>query len=605
MFSLEKCCQEYVSRLNYPGMEEDNRSPTKHFLLQEAIEFLRTKKPQEAAPLLAQYLRINPDSEEGWVLISYAVQEPDKKIECIQRVLKINPVNSQARQRLKKLLDSIPPEELEQPEPKKFPFWITLGTIFVIGCIILAGGIWGFRSLFGAPPTIEPPTPTLDTVEKLSSETPYPTYLPDASATATPTHTLTPSPTLPATVTPAALDESTTAQMDEIAAQVSGLRELTELEPVTRAVIEQGYVRPILESVYLERHTRAEVTDQARVLSALGLIDPTYDLYTKTLNQIGEGIGGFYIPWTDELYVIGETFSGIERFVYAHEYTHALVDQHFDLSAFGVYPECLSDSDRCLAISALVEGDATYLMYQWLGEYGTEEDINDILAAQYAPIDRRISASDLPPPYVIRETQFRYGESTLFIDHLYQIGEWQMIDIAYTRLPETTEQILHPQKYQVREGAKPVEIPVLDEILGERWRLLASDSLGELGTEMILGYAFDGLDRLDPETAKKAAAGWGGDHFQIFYKGITNGKVLAAAWTWDTLTDALQFWDALEAHLHLRYDKNRVDHPDGFCWEKLNEEFACIFKIRSDTLWIIAPDRDAMELVRSQFESFK
>ena len=586
-------------------MEEHNHSPAKHFLLQEAIQFLRAKRPLEALPLLAQYIRINPDSEEAWFLLSYAVQEPNKKIECIQRVLKINPDNSQARQRLKKLFDTTPLAVLDQTEPKKIPIWATLGIIFVLGCTILAGGIWGFRTLFGAPPTVVVPNEELASALETLSPTPRPTHPPHAFATATPTFTPTPSPTLPATITPAALDEDTTAQMDEIEVQVSELRELAALQPVTRSVIELDYVRPILENVYLERHTRDEVTDQARVLSVLGLIDPTYDLYSKTINQIGEGIGGFYIPWTDELYVIGETFSGIERFIYAHEFTHALTDQHFDLSAFGVYPECLSDSDRCLAISALVEGDATYLMYQWLEQYGTEEDINDIIAAQYAPIDHPISRNTLAPPFVVREIQFRYGDSAIFIDHLYQIGRWQMVNLAYDRLPETTEQILHPQKYQVREAAKPVEIPVLDGLLGEQWRYLESDSLGELGTEMVLGYAFDGLDRLDPETAKKAAVGWGGDHYQIFYKGITNGKILAAAWTWDTLTDALQFWDALEAHLHLRYDKIRADHPDGVCWEKLNEEFACIFKARSDTLWIMAPDRDTMELVRSQFESFK
>lgn len=586
-------------------MDKNNQHPTKHFLLQEAIELLRAKKPKEAFPVLAQYLRINPDSEEGWFLLSYAVQESDKKIDCIERVLKINPENMQARERLQKLRDIIPPEEPEEPEPRKFSLWATLGIIFVIGSIILVGGIWGFRTLFGAPPTVIAPTEELASVEETLTPTPRPTYPPDAFATATPTFTLTPSPTLPPTITPAALDENTTTQMDEIEAQVSELRDLNALQPVTRSVIGLDYVRPILEHVYLERHTRDEVADQARVLSVLGLIDPTYDLYTKTINQIGEGIGGFYIPWTDELFVIGETFSGIERFIYAHEYTHALTDQHFDLSTFGVYPECLSDSDRCLAISALVEGDATYLMYQWLEKYGTEEDINDIIAAQYAPLDHPISRATIPPPYVVREIQFRYGESAIFIDHLYQIGRWQMVDLAYDRLPETTEQILHPQKYQVREGAKPVEIPVLNDILGDRWRLLASDSLGELGTEMILGYAFDGLDRIDPETAKKAAVGWGGDHYQVFYKGTTNGKVLAAAWTWDTLTDAFQFWDALDAHVHLRYDKNSVEHPDGKCWEKLNEEFACIFKVGSETLWIIAPDRDTMELVRSQFNSFQ
>ena len=143
-----------------------------------------------------------------------------------------------------------------------------------------------------------------------------------------------------------------------------------------------------------------------------------------------------------------------------------------------------------------------------------------------------------------------------------------MVNLAYETLPQTTEQILHPAKYQIREKAKPVEVPELHGILVDSWRLLASDSLGELGTEMILGYGSNRLAQIDPAIAVEAAAGWGGDHYQIFYKGTTNGKVLAATWVWDTRTDADQFWIALDAYLNLRYRKNRVDHPMTYALAK-------------------------------------
>lgn len=586
-------------------MGNNEHSQPKHFLLQEAIDLIRAKRPKEAYPVLAQYLRIHPNSEEGWHLLSYVIHDPEKKIDCLQRVLDINPENIQAQERLEKFRAVIPPKAEEGAKSGRFPIWVTIALIIFVGLAILAGGLWGYRTLIGPTDTAVKPAPEISLAEESATQTPRATPLPGFFATMTPTATLTPIATRPPSMTLEQLDENTATQMDEIQAQVSELRQLAALHPVTRSVISQDYVRPILESAYLERHTKDEVADQARVLSILGLIDPTYDLYTKTINQIGEGIGGFYIPWTDELYVIGSTFSGIERFVFSHEYAHALVDQHYFLENVGVYPECISDTDRCLAIFALVEGDATYLMYQWLENYGTEEDINEIIAAQYAPIDRSISGSDLAPPYAVREIQFRYGEGALFVDHLYKIGRWPMVNLAYDSLPQTTEQILHPAKYQVREQPKPVEIPELEDILGDRWRLLASDTLGELGTEMILGYSFDRLTQIDPLIAKEAAVGWGGDHYQVFYKGITNGKVLAAAWAWDTRTDADQFWIALDAYLNLRYRKNRVDHPEGNCWEKLNEEYACIFRKGSATLWLIGPDSDTMGLVLSQYESFR
>ena len=140
-----------------------------------------------------------------------------------------------------------------------------------------------------------------------------------------------------------------------------------------------------------------------------------------------------------------------------------------------------------------------------------------------------------------------------------------MINLAYEALPQTTEQILHPFKFQVRENAKPVEIPDLGDILGDSWRLLASESLGELGTEMILGNSSNRLAQIDSTNAAEAAAGWGGDHYQVFYKGTTNGKVLAEVWTWDTRTEADQFWAALDEYLNLRYRKKSLEHPSGNC----------------------------------------
>ena len=273
-------------------MDEEKKNSTRHFLLQEAIDLMRAKQPKEALPVLVQYLRIHPDSEEGWFLLSYVIQDPEKKIDCMQRVLEINPENIQARERLQKLRDALPPEVEEEPEEKTFPLWAMLSLIVVVGLIIIVGGVWGFRALFGAPPTAMAPTAEIALVETTPTPTQKATYPPGFFATATPTFTLTPSPTLPPTITPAALDDDTATQMDEIEAQVSALRKLAELAPVTRSVIEKDYVRPILESAYLERHTRDEVADQARVLSVLGLIDPTYDLVKRSTRSV-RGLGDF------------------------------------------------------------------------------------------------------------------------------------------------------------------------------------------------------------------------------------------------------------------------------------------------------------------------
>lgn len=583
-------------------MSDQSQTPQRHFLLQEGIDLLRAKKPEEAYDILAQYLRIHPKSGEGWFFLSYSVPEISKKIECLERVREINPENQNAIERLEQLQEMLPdpttePEPIERPKEFRWAV-VAMGALVIIVVALL--GIWGYGKLFRPS---EPTAEALITWPATSTSTVQPSFQ-TSTATITPIISLTPSPVPYHTATDIPIDDTTQKEMDEIKEQVSSLRKLDATGPVDQHMIGKERVRSILEAIYLERNTPDMVTDQVRVLSALGLIEPTYDLYSKTLDQIGENIGGFYIPWTDNLYLIGSEFNGIERFVFSHEYAHALVDQHFSLDSLGVYPECLSDTDRCYAITALVEGDATLLMYQWLEQFGTEEDINEILAAQYAPLDYTISSTNLPPPFVVRELNFKYGDGYQFVDYLYKIGRWKMVDLAYSRLPDTTEQILHPAKFQTRETPIPLEIPDLHAVLGDEWRFLKSDSLGELGTEMVLGYSAHRLAQLNPVIAAEAAAGWGGDQYQVFYKSTTNRSILAANWVWDYQSDADEFWNAMWEHLDHRYRGDQLESTKGSCWQLLNDHFSCLFRSGNQTLWIQSPDMDTLGLIRKQYPNF-
>lgn len=594
-------------------MTDSEQNSQKHFLLQEAIDLLKQRRNDDAVPILAQYLKIHPNSEQGWFALSYAVREKTKKIYALEKVLDINPENEQARERLEKLSAPLPiTEPQEEAKPKNY-VGIVVGAGIIVFAIILVIGILGLRQLSNTrnvstvtPQQLAqaPPSSTANLVPSPSptqmTRTPSPTV--EVYSTSTPTATIQP--------TAVQIDENALQQMDQIQVQVADLRQLPEKFPVQRNFIHENDVRPLLEKIYLEQYTRDAVDAQARILSALGLIDPKYDMFGKTLDQLGEGIGGFYIPWKDELYVIGTEITGIEKFIFAHEYSHALVDQYYDFDTLHVYPKCLSEADRCSAISALIEGDATYLMYQWLEKYGTETDIQEILTAQYAPLDKTISASDLAPPYVIREANFRYGDGLVFVDYLYQIGRWQMINKAYETLPATSEQILHPQKFQIRETAIPLEMPDLQPVLGNGWLFLGSGTLGELGTEMILGYSANGLSQIAPEAASEAAAGWGGDNYQVYYKSTTNKHVLAVYWIWDDSyaydidAEAEEFWIAMWEYMNLRYRGDIVETEIGDCWQLLNDHYSCIFRNEMETLWVSSPDLDLLEVIRDQYPAF-
>jgi hypothetical protein len=402
-----------------------------------------------------------------------------------------------------------------------------------------------------------------------------------------------------------ALPEGEHAQsMDDIQNAVSTLRGLDILADSPRYIVPEEKVDSLLRNMFLERYTRDIVTDQARVLTVLGLIDPAYNLYEQTVKNMGEGLGGFYIPWSDELFVVGEGFSGVEKFIFAHEYDHALTDQHYHLEEIGVYPECLKETDRCSAITALVEGDATALMYQWLDNYASQQDLDDIEAAAFAPLDEVITSSDFAPPYMVRETYFSYYDGQDFVEYLLDLGGWAKVDEAYLNLPASTEQILHPEKYLAGEMPIPVELRTLENVLDENWRLLTTETLGELGTQLILGFNENYLVELDYETTQNAAAGWGGDRYQVYYRGLTNQSILVVNWVWDNSEEATEFWEAMLIHQSKRYMNQEVDGVEN-CWTKINDHFSCIYQTDTSTLWLIAPTMELMNLVLDQYPEFK
>ncbi|MBM4425101.1 MAG: hypothetical protein FJ030_17265 [Chloroflexi bacterium] len=404
--------------------------------------------------------------------------------------------------------------------------------------------------------------------------------------------------------TPAPPDPTLVADMDILQQQVADVRGLAVTGEVQRYVIDKKDVRGTLEELYLNHgSSRDEVADQARVLSALGLIKPTYDLFTNTLNGLSDGIGGFYTPWTRQLYVIGEEWTGVERYVFSHEYDHALADAHFDIASMGVYPVCAGDEQRCDAIRALVEGDATLLMDKWFEQYATPQDYQDITRLAFRTNDTTLP-EQFPPPYVIRDNVFPYREGLAFVEYLYQRGNWADVNRAYQNLPQSTEHILHPEKYIAREAVVSVEAPSLEGAIGAEWRHLKTNSLGEWTTFLLLAYGADIAAQLDDFTASQAAAGWGGDQYQVYYNDGAGEIIMALQWAWDSQADADEFREAMLAYQDQRFRGSKASRSDGDCWEA-NAQASCLFARGAQTLWILAPNQTLVNDILARYPNFR
>ncbi len=437
----------------------------------------------------------------------------------------------------------------------------------------------------------------------------YPTLPPTWTATATPTLTATPTitatPSRTLAPTPPPPDPTVAANMDILQREVADVRGLAIKSDVQRYVIDRKLVRGALEDLYLSHGgSREEVADEAHILSALGLIKPTYDLFTNTLNGISDGLGGFYTPWTKQLYVIGEDWTGLERFIYSHEYDHALTDMHFDIAGLGVYPVCQGDEQRCDAIRALVEGDATMLMQLWFQQYATPQDFRDISNPANYWRGNTTLPEQFPPPYAVQEAMFPYIEGLEFVEYLYARGNWAEVNRAYRALPQSTEQILHPQKYLDREAPIKVEPPSLEGAIGAEWRLLKTNSLGEWMTFLLLSYGADKPAQVGERTGERAAAGWGGDAYQVYYNDGTGDTMMAVQWVWDTQADADEFKEAMLFYQDERFRAAKVNRSNGDCWEA-NNQASCLFARGQETLWLLAPNQTILNNILARYPNFR
>jgi hypothetical protein len=368
-----------------------------------------------------------------------------------------------------------------------------------------------------------------------------PSIAPSAAATAT---------TAPASSSPVASGSPSAipsaeidATYDAIEAQVVAIRGLQSTKPVERQVIDESQLRTMLTQQLDEETPPAYLAANERFYKALGLMPLDADLRDLTLELLSGGVVGFYRNDQGKLYVVAKSGApGVnERFTFSHEYDHALQDQNFPV--FKDQKDVLDQGDWLLARQAVYEGDATLLMTYWAATNLSQADLTQLIALSNDPETAALMAR-MPP--ILRDTlTYPYTTGFFFVQQAQAAGGWSAVDKLYEKLPESTEQILHPEKYAAAEAPVKVALPTdLAIRLGKGWTVPLEDTFGELQTGIWLAAG-------DPATpaSTAAAAGWGGDRLAVI-NGPNGAWAVAMHTVWDTTKDATEFETA--ANLALR-----------------------------------------------------
>ncbi len=333
------------------------------------------------------------------------------------------------------------------------------------------------------------------------------------------------------------------AATDEVLRETSDIRKLTVLHPVksgaqSRADIERMLIKNLDEETTPEELRAAELA-----LKKFGLVPADFQLRPFTIKLLTEQVMGYYDPKTQIFYLADWVNMDDLQPVLAHELTHALQDQHFNLRRFEHWPK--GDSDAELAAHALVEGDAMLAM-----SFYVLRDIKRAAAMMKSMGSGSTEQIDNAPRALRESLLFPYEQGLPWVQQLYRQGGWAQVSQAFTELPQSTEQVLHADKYFAHEAPIKVNLPDIAGALGTGWRRVDYDVNGEWNYYQILAeYVQPTAD------AEHAAAGWGGDRYAV-YERKTDGRVLLAQSTvWDTEQDAQEFFDAYAKRTERRYKK--------------------------------------------------
>jgi hypothetical protein len=317
-----------------------------------------------------------------------------------------------------------------------------------------------------------------------------------------------------------------------IAHRVERVRELRfKRLPSVRQVTSAEARADALRELDREVPARA-VAREAELLKLLGLIPADASLRRLLAKAFGNEVAGYYDPRTGKLALVDDSGGILREISLAHELTHALEDQHFDIDTA---PGTGFNRDRSIADTAVREGTATLVMV----DYVIAKRLGRTIEVPESLLDRLLSALDqaaVPassglPRYLRESLVFPYPTGARLVDRVERSGGWKAVNRLFgPDAPVSSEQVMHPAKLRSREP--PIRVRVGSP---SDW---ARGDFGEFDTEQLLRAA-NGRAR-----SRRAAAGWGGGGFAIARLGGGRYR-LVIRWVYDSDKEADEFEPAL------------------------------------------------------------
>ena len=328
------------------------------------------------------------------------------------------------------------------------------------------------------------------------------------------------------------------AEIDSIVKSLSEITGLAQKHPVPYGRMNKRQLRQFLNKRIKKTLKPDEIRADELSLKMFGLVPQDFDLKASTIDLLTEQAAAFYDYDEKKLFLLADSSFTGETTTLAHELSHALADQHFNLENF--MEETPSNDDENLAHTAVVEGQASWLMIAYELKRGGQPPVPSPEMLKSVAETGETSVADYPvlkssPLYIQQSLLFPYAQGTSFFNAVYhKLGAASFAEV-FTHPPADSAQIIHPEKYFAHE--KEAE-PALPKLASEG-KEVTDGSMGEFDHQMLL------QQYLGAAQATELAQHLRGGQFRIVMpRGRDTKPVLLYAAEWDSPDRATAYFDA-------------------------------------------------------------
>jgi hypothetical protein len=353
------------------------------------------------------------------------------------------------------------------------------------------------------------------------------------------------------------------AAADEVLAQMSQITGLDQRSPLKKSLRSREEIRAHVIQEMNDDKNAAERYAGARSAEAFGLLPKGFDLDSFMIDLLTEQIAGLYDPKAHEFYVADWIPIDDQRMVMAHELTHALEDQHFQIEAW--VKAARPNDDGELARESVLEGSAMAAMVEYLlqGSGRSLEDLPDIDPAMLIGDMAATPLLKKAPPFLKDALVFPYLDGLTFSAAVLKPNGWAGLPGIFTKPPASTQQILHPALYSSGKAPAPVALPSMEKTLGPDWTKLEENVMGEFGWKEVLKQF------LDETRAKPLSAAWDGDRYAVYEQKQTKHLLLITRERLASKEQAERFFGQYSEALEKKHEQrsNIFRRPDFFSFD--------------------------------------